>query len=170
MTAPPGEGRHRSADFSLRSRPWFTLTRTLVTALAASLVATTAGVLHVEGRQAADGLSTVHGGQTCFGLPPLHTEVSCGTTAFGDLRYHCSSETAEYCPRTRAVTIRNSGTTPARLTVISGRSGHRSEQAPVTVRADHTAVLRAARGDYLYDIVLETLPAGPTTLVVQDVR
>lgn len=124
-----------------------------------------------------DRVLTVRPGQVCRGLPPVATEVSCGTIAFGDVRYHCprtagSAADADRCPVTVSVTVRNTGSRSTRVTVISGSApGQRDEQRAVDIGAGRSAVLRTGHGDrYLYDIVLGTTERGPTDLTVVTVR
>ncbi|MGW2447864.1 hypothetical protein [Streptomyces sp. NPDC001675] len=120
----------------------------------------------------ASGAVAVEVGQECESLVPAETEVSCGTTAFGDLRYNCPSGASESCPPTREVTVRNTGEATVRVSVVSGSTpGERYETSPCMLKETDAVVLQPAPGErYLYDIVLTTADERPSVVTVIGIR
>jgi hypothetical protein len=102
-------------------------------------------------------------GARCTSLSDPRYEVSCGKTAFGDVRYNCTAGRLGKCPETTAVTLRNVSRIPLSVSVLSG-SGQEGdpEQSPASVLKPRAAVtVRPASGDtFLYDIVLRSVRAG----------
>lgn len=102
-------------------------------------------------------------GAVCSSEIDYATEVSCGLGTFGDVRFRCPGGTpATRCPRTRAVTLENTGRTPLRLVTVSGSApGERHETVSGLLRPGARTALGPRAGDiYLYDIVLR-FDAGP---------
>ncbi|MDX3072687.1 hypothetical protein ACIP98_18575 [Streptomyces sp. NPDC088354] len=151
----------------------------LVTAGAAALVSAAAlGAFAVarshgsasgpgDGADAAGGLRV---GATCTSDFAFATEVSCGLAHFGDVRRHCSGTSTANCPRTRSVTLKNTGRTPVRLVAISGSApGERHETVSRTLPAGAWEVLGPRAGDaFLFDIVLRS-DGGRATVSVTGV-
>ncbi|MFB7290080.1 hypothetical protein [Actinacidiphila glaucinigra] len=102
-------------------------------------------------------------GAVCSSDIAYATDVSCGLGDFGDVRFRCPEGTsATPCPRTRTVTLENTGRTPLRLVTISGSApGERHEAVSGLVRPGARTALAPGAGDtYLYDIVLR-FDSGP---------
>ncbi|MEU4096783.1 hypothetical protein [Streptomyces sp. NPDC026673] len=95
-------------------------------------------------------------GAVCSSHFTFATDVSCGLTDFGDVRFHCADPHSDTCPRTRSVTLENIGRTPVRLVAVSGSApGERHETVSVTLASGGRQVLAPRAGDtYLYDILL----------------
>ncbi|MEV7991291.1 hypothetical protein AB0O67_05070 [Streptomyces sp. NPDC086077] len=110
-------------------------------------------------------------GAACSADFTYSPEVSCGLMGFGDVRFHCRSETpATQCPRTRSVTLENTGSARVRLVVISGsRPGERNDVVTPALLPGARAVI-APRSDetYLYDIVMRTF-GGSARVKITDV-
>ncbi|MFF3562364.1 hypothetical protein ACFYXS_20220 [Streptomyces sp. NPDC002574] len=106
----------------------------------------------------ADTASGLRVGATCASDFAFATEVSCGLARFGDVRRHCSGASTANCPRTRSVTLKNTGPTPVRLVAISGSApGERHETLSRTLPAGAWEVLGPRAGDaFLFDIVLRS--------------
>ncbi|WP_432041842.1 hypothetical protein [Streptomyces cadmiisoli] len=101
-------------------------------------------------------------GGVCSADFTFSTEVSCGLVGFGDVRFHCRDDAdAAPCPRTRSVTLENTGSTRVRLVTISGsRPGERHEAVSQSLFPGARTIVDPHAGDtYLYDIVLRT-PGG----------
>lgn len=116
--------------------------------------------------------AAIEAGQRCRGLAPAGTPVSCGTTAFGDLRYLCPYGASGDCRSTREVTVENTGDAAVFVSVVSGSApGGRHESGRHLLEETDTVVLAPrARDRYLYDIVLTTTTEGPTDVTVVDAR
>lgn len=103
-------------------------------------------------------------GAVCSSDIDYATEVSCGLGNFGDVRFRCGSAgtAAAPCPRTRIVTLENTGRTALRLVTVSGSApGERHETVSRLLRPGTRTALGPRAGDtYLYDIVLR-FDAGP---------
>lgn len=125
------------------------------TALAAFAVARSHGS---EAGDQADTASGLRVGATCSSDFAFATEVSCGLTDFGDVRRHCSGTGTADCPRTRSVTLKNTGRTQVRIVAISGSApGERHETVSRTLPAGAWEVLGPRAGDaFLLDIVLRS--------------
>ncbi|MFE0632302.1 hypothetical protein ACFW3D_35795 [Streptomyces sp. NPDC058864] len=95
-------------------------------------------------------------GAVCSAHFSFATDVSCGLTDFGDVRFHCADELSGACPKTRSVTLENIGRTPVRLVAVSGSEpGERHESVSRTLPSGGRQVLTPRAGDtYLYDILL----------------
>ncbi|MDX2646695.1 hypothetical protein PV341_24600 [Streptomyces sp. PA03-1a] len=100
--------------------------------------------------------TALRGGAVCSAHFSFATDVSCGLTDFGDVRFHCADELTGTCPRTRSVTLENIGRTPVRLVAVSGSEpGERHETVTGTLPSGGRQVLTPRAGDtYLYDILL----------------
>ncbi|MYX35642.1 MULTISPECIES: hypothetical protein [unclassified Streptomyces] len=102
-------------------------------------------------------------GAVCSSDITYATDVSCGLGDFGDVRFRCpAGGSAAPCPRTRTVTVENTGPTPLRLVTISGSApGERHETVSGLLRPGARTDLGPEAGDtYLYDIVLR-FDSGP---------
>ncbi|MEU1621412.1 hypothetical protein ABZ479_29440 [Streptomyces sp. NPDC005722] len=114
----------------------------------------------VGGAASAAGLRV---GAVCSSGIAYATEVSCGLGELGDVRFRCPEGTsAGPCPRTRTVTLENTGRASLRLVTISGSApGERHETVSGLLRPGARTALGPRAGDtYLYDIVLR-FDAGP---------
>jgi hypothetical protein len=114
---------------------------------------------------------TVHGGQICHSFSDERLDVSCGTTAFGDIRFNCTTGALGRCPRTNSVTVRNESRTPLDVTVISGsREGDRNEATqPVLPPRSETTLMPRGADEYLFDIVVRSVHPGVGSIKVVDV-
>ncbi|WP_406320134.1 hypothetical protein [Streptomyces sp. NBC_01637] len=98
-------------------------------------------------------------GAVCKADFSFATEVSCGLVSFGDVRFQCPQGThIASCPRTRSVTLKNTGRTSLQVITISGSGpGERVETVSGRVRPGASATVGPRAGDtYLYDIVLRS--------------
>ncbi|MFF3565877.1 hypothetical protein ACFYXS_38205 [Streptomyces sp. NPDC002574] len=116
------------------------------------------GEAHASGDDAAvpGGLRV---GAVCSSDVGYATDVSCGLGSFGDVRFLCPPGTRTGpCPRTRAVTVENTGRTDLRLVGISGSApGERHETVSGLLRPGTRTAVGPRDGDtYLYDIVLRS--------------
>ncbi|MFB7288542.1 hypothetical protein [Actinacidiphila glaucinigra] len=95
-------------------------------------------------------------GAVCSARFSFATDVSCGLADFGDVRFHCTDELGDKCPRTRSVTLENIGRTPVRLVAVSGSGpGERHETVSRPLPSGARQVVTPRAGDtYLYDILL----------------
>lgn len=139
--------------------------RVTFTALAAAAAVGGAAAVYAVASVTADRADSMPTGQdlrigaACSADFTYATEVSCGLIGFGDTRFHCRGDThATPCPRTRSVTLENTGSARVRLVVVSGsRPGERHDVVTPALRPGARAVLTPRSGDtYLYDIVMRT--------------
>lgn len=123
-----------------------------------------------SGRMDTDGVKTISVGQVCESGDGSEFQFSCGTLAFGDLRYRCTQGVPGRCPNTRTVKVANVGRTAAKITVISGLGpGKRHETDGPTLQPGAQAVLRPRKGDvFLYDIVVQAVGGEHCAIEVVD--
>ncbi|MFJ5220022.1 hypothetical protein ACIP98_35680 [Streptomyces sp. NPDC088354] len=117
------------------------------------------GAAHRSGDDGATLPSDLRVGAVCSSDIGYATDVSCGLASFGDVRFLCPAGTRTApCPRTRTVTLQNTGRTDLRLVGISGSApGVRHETVSRLLRPGARAALGPRDGDtYLYDIVLRS--------------
>ncbi|MER5601501.1 hypothetical protein [Streptomyces sp. NPDC002265] len=114
----------------------------------------------------------IEAGSVCTSLTDRRYEVSCGTTAFGDIRYNCTAGQRIRCPRTAAVILRNVGWIPMAVTVVSGvREGDRRFAPPTTIAPGRTFTLRPRpEGGYFFDILVRSVKPGHGAVKVLAVR
>jgi hypothetical protein len=107
-------------------------------------------------------LATIAEGAVCKSLSDGRYEVSCGTTAFGDVRFNCTAGHLGKCPRTTAVTLRNVSRTPVTVTLVSGRrEGDRRLSPAPELLPGRTVVLRPRHDErYLFDILVRSMRPG----------
>ncbi|TXS69618.1 hypothetical protein EAO69_26105 [Streptomyces sp. me109] len=108
------------------------------------------------------GPAVIVRGAVCKSLSDPRYDVSCGTTAFGDVRYRCASDHRGHCPRTTSVTLRNVGRTPVTVTSVSGKHEGDRRIAPAPELAPGGTVTLRPRQDerYLFDILVRSLRRG----------
>ncbi|MGW7367297.1 hypothetical protein ACWGI8_28700 [Streptomyces sp. NPDC054841] len=114
---------------------------------------------------------TVEEGQVCrTDLDPVY-ELSCGTAAFGDVRYNCTEVELGRCPETNSVTVRNVGRTRVRISVISGsKQGERNLATAAVLPVGASVELRPRDGDrYLYDICMQPASRGTSAIQLVDI-
>ncbi|MGW3635181.1 hypothetical protein ACWD7F_34445 [Streptomyces sp. NPDC005122] len=101
-------------------------------------------------------------GDVCASLRDPRYEVSCGTTAFGDVRFNCPPGRTGDCPRTAAVTLRNVSHSPVVVTIVSGRrEGERNFSPAPELAPGRTVTLRPRpNGKYVFDILLRSVKSG----------
>ncbi|MFE8950160.1 hypothetical protein [Streptomyces sp. NPDC007856] len=101
-------------------------------------------------------------GDVCASLRDPRYEVSCGTTAFGDVRYNCPSGRKGDCPRTTTVTLRNVSQSPVVVTMVSGRrEGERNFLRAPELAPGRTVTLRPRPDEkYVFDILLRSVKSG----------
>ncbi|MET7597554.1 hypothetical protein ACWERY_19545 [Streptomyces sp. NPDC004082] len=102
-------------------------------------------------------------GAVCRSLSDPRYEVSCGKTAFGDIRYNCTEGRLGRCPETTAVSLRNVGRIPLRVSVLSGsgREGDPEQSPESALQPGGTVTVRPTSGDrFLYDVVVRSVRAG----------
>ncbi|MFJ9558851.1 hypothetical protein ACIRQQ_02260 [Streptomyces fuscichromogenes] len=107
-------------------------------------------------------LSVIAEGAVCKSLPDRRYEVSCATTAFGDVRFNCTAGSLGRCPRTTAVTLRNVSHTPVTVTLVSGmREGDQRLSPAPELMPDHTVTLSPRHGEkYVFDILVRSMKPG----------
>jgi hypothetical protein len=107
-------------------------------------------------------LAVIAKGAVCTSLSDRRYEVSCGTTAFGDVRFHCGEGHSGKCPLTTAVTLRNVGRTPVMVTLVSGRrEGDRRLSPAPELLPGHSVRLRPGHDEkYLFDILVRSMKSG----------
>lgn len=107
-------------------------------------------------------LPAIAEGALCTSLSDRRYEVSCGTTAFGDVRFDCTAGHRGDCPRTTAVTLRNVSHTPVEVTMVSGRrEGDRRFSSARELMPGGTLVLRPRHDEkYLFDILVRAIEPG----------
>ncbi|MFI8181343.1 hypothetical protein OG539_09180 [Actinacidiphila glaucinigra] len=95
-------------------------------------------------------------GAVCSSHFAFATDISCGLVGLGDVRFHCSDEHGDPCPRTRSVTFENIGRTSVRLVAVSGSApGERHETVSRALPTGARATVAPRAGDgYLYDVLL----------------
>lgn len=101
-------------------------------------------------------------GAVCKSLSDPRYDVSCGTTAFGDVRFRCAPDHHGHCPRTTSVTLRNVGRTPVTVTSVSGAHEGDRRIAPAPELAPGGTVTLRPRQDerYLFDILVRSTRRG----------
>ena len=101
-------------------------------------------------------------GAVCKSLSDQRYEVSCGTTAFGDVRFNCTAGRRGMCPMTTAVTLRNVSRTPLKVTMVSGRREGDRRFSPAPELAPGRAVTLRTHFDekYLFDILVRSMRPG----------
>ncbi|MER6537974.1 hypothetical protein ABT215_30110 [Streptomyces sp900105755] len=123
-------------------------------------------------RRRHDVPSAIETGSVCRSLAETRYEVSCGTTAFGDIRYQCAAGHRTGCPLTAAVTLRNVGRIPMTVTMVSGvREGDRRFAPSAALAPGRTLILRPRPdGGYLFDILVRSVKPGRGAMKVLAVR
>ncbi|MFC4505157.1 MULTISPECIES: hypothetical protein [Streptomyces] len=113
----------------------------------------------------------IEAGAVCASLSDRRYEVSCGTTAFGDLRFNCTGGGFGKCPPTTAVTLRNTGRTSVSVTMVSGRREGDRRLSPAPELAPGRTVTLSKRPDekYFFDILLRSIKPGVGTVKVVSV-
>ncbi|WP_345654106.1 hypothetical protein [Streptomyces siamensis] len=148
----------------------------LVGAVAAALAV--AVVLGAMATHAANGgtdrdrvAAVIEAGAVCTSLPDPRYEVSCGTTAFGDVRFDCGSGRPGKCPTTTAVTLRNVSRTPVMVTMVSGtREGDRRFSPASELTPGRVVILRLHPFEkYLFDILVRSVTRGVGAVRVEAV-
>jgi hypothetical protein len=106
--------------------------------------------------------AAIEAGSVCTSLSDRRYEVSCGTTAFGDLRFNCTMGRLGKCPQTTAVTLRNVSRTSVKVTMVSGqREGDRRFSPAPELAPGRTVTLTARPGEkYFFDILLRSVKSG----------
>lgn len=117
---------------------------------------------HPKGDEERDVPLFIGVGETCHSLHDPRYELSCGTTAFGDVRSHCQPGRPETCRRTTAVTLRNVGLVKVQVTSVSGkREGDRQLSRAHSLEPGGEVTVRLRPGDeYFFDILLRSADAG----------
>ncbi|MER6062315.1 hypothetical protein [Streptomyces sp. NPDC001792] len=100
--------------------------------------------------------------------------MSCGTTAFGDVRFNCTGGMLGRCPETTAVTVRDAGRIATTVTTVSGeREGDRRLSAGSELKPGQDVTLRPGRAlkylFYLFDILVRSATDGAGAIEVVDV-
>ncbi|WP_399896114.1 hypothetical protein ACGH7X_40730 [Streptomyces sp. BBFR51] len=126
---------------------------------------------HPEGDGHRDVPLVIGAGETCRSLQDPRYELSCGTTAFGDVRTHCTSGRPGSCPRTKAVTVRNVGRIEVDVTWVSGRrEGDRRFSRAPGLDPGREVTMRPRPGDtYFFDIIVRSAVPGVGAIRVVDV-
>jgi hypothetical protein len=143
----------------------------------AAVLATAAVLAAMAGHTSSDAApqrdipAAVEAGTVCTSLSDRRYEVSCGTTAFGDLRFNCTKGVLGNCPRTTAVSLRNIGRNPVKVAMVSGRhEGDRriSPASEVTPGQTVTLSMRPEE-NFLFDILLGSVKSGAGSVQVVSV-
>lgn len=115
-----------------------------------------------DGTHRDHALAVVAEGTLCKSLPDRRYEVSCGTTAFGDVRFNCTAGHLGRCPRTSAVTLRNVSRVPVEVTSVSGRHQGDRRLAPASeLTPGRTMTVRPRQDEkYLFDILVRSVKPG----------
>lgn len=126
-------------------------------AVLAAVAHTSSGAAHQRYIPAA-----IEAGSVCTSLSDRRYEVSCGTTAFGDLRFNCTMGRLGKCPQTTAVTLRNVSRTSVKVAMVSGqREGDRRFSPAPELAPGRTVTLSARPGEkYFFDILLRSVNSG----------
>ncbi|MFI5998391.1 hypothetical protein ACIBAC_41900 [Streptomyces sp. NPDC051362] len=138
--------------------------RSLAGVAAAALSAVALGVIVAHfgggGVQRYQVPDFIEEGAVCKSLSDPQYEVSCGTTAFGDVRFDCSE--LGKCPTTTAVTLRNVGRVPVTLAMVGGRrEGDRQISPAVPVAPEQAVTLRLNYEEkYFFDILVRSVKTG----------
>lgn len=113
----------------------------------------------------------VETGAVCKSLTDRRHEVSCGRTAFGDVRFNCTAGVLGKCLVTTEVTLRNVGHVSVKVTLVSGRHEDDRRLSPTSeVEPGRTVTLRPHRDEELLDILVRSIESGVGVLQVVSVE
>ncbi|MFD4612225.1 Bax inhibitor-1/YccA family protein [Streptomyces sp. NPDC058440] len=105
--------------------------------------------------------AVIEEGAVCQSFPDQRYEVSCSTTAFGDVRFNCTNGRLGMCPPTTAVTLRNVGRIPVTLTMVSGNGeGDQRVTSLPDLTPGRAVTLRPRDEAYLSDILVRSAKPG----------
>ncbi|MFJ2399156.1 hypothetical protein ACIOTI_41380 [Streptomyces sp. NPDC087843] len=108
------------------------------------------------------GFSVITEGMVCKSLSDPRYDISCGTAAFGDVRFDCPAGHRGKCPRTTSVTLRNVSRTTVTVSTVSGRrEGDRRIAPAPELPPGRTVTLRPRHNEkFFFDILVRSMKPG----------